>query len=75
MCKQKKCSWELKSQKCSTISLNDDDSGEADETLAEQNSGNLEDLTNFSGLNGLRSIMRELALTNHGNINVNFILR
>ena len=71
LCKHKECAWAQKSQKC-PITTNDNDSGT---TSGGHHSGSTSDLSNLSGLNGLRSIMRELSLTNNGNINVNFNLR
>ena len=38
-------------------------------------SGDILDLPNFSGMDGLRSIMKEISLTNNGNINFNLNLR
>ena len=68
LCKHKKCSWAQKSQKCPITTSNNAASDG-------QPSGITPDLSNISGLDGLRSIMRELTLTNNGNINVNFNLR
>ena len=42
----------------------------------DQNSGNISDLSgSISGLEGLRTIVREISLTNNGNIYVNLNLR
>ena len=71
LCKHKKCSWAQKSQKCPIAPINN-----STEALSDgQPSGSIPDLSSISGLDGLRSIMRGLTLTNNGNINVNFNLR
>ena len=72
LCKHKECSWVQKSQKC-PITTNDN--GDSGAISGGNHSGNLSDLSNISGMEGLRSIMREISLTNNGNINVNFNLR
>ena len=72
LCKQKDCSWVQKSQKCPIMSNQIGDSGAQP---VGGYSGNIPDFSNISGFNGLRSIMREISLTNNGNINVSFNLR
>ena len=72
LCKHKECSWAQKSQKCPITTNENADSGASS---GGQHSGSVSDLSNLSGLEGLRSIMREISLTNNGNINVNFNLR
>ena len=71
LCKHKECSWAQKSQKCPITASNNG----TDVSPDKQASGGTQDLSSISGLDGLRSIMRELTLTNNGNINVNFNLR
>ena len=73
LCKHKECSWAQKSQKCPIITNENADSGAS--SGGHHQSGSVSDLSNLSGLEGLRSIMREISLTNNGNINVNFNLR
>ena len=72
LCKHRECTWAQKSQKCQ-ITTNDGGAGATSGAPSGGHSGSISNLT--SGLDGLRSIMRELTLTNNGNINVNFNLR
>ena len=73
LCKHRECSWAQKSQKCPLTINENADSGA---TSGGHHSGSvLGNLSNLSGLDGLRSIMREISLTNNGNINLNFHLR
>ena len=70
LCKHKECSWAQKSQKC-PITTNEN----ADVTPGGSYSGDVSDLPYILGFEGLRSIVREVSLTNNGNINVNLNLR
>lgn len=70
LCKDQECSWAQKGQKC-PITSNEN----SDATPGGSYSGDVPDLTYVLGFEGLRSIVREVSLTNNGNINVNLNLR
>ena len=72
LCKQDECSWAQKSRKC-PITTNEITDFES--ISGEHQSGDNSDLSSFSGFDGLRSIMREISLTNTDNVNFNLYLR
>ena len=72
LCKQDVCSWAQKGLKC-PITINEIIDFES--ISGQHQPGDILDLSNFSGTGGLRSIMREISLTNNGNINFNLNLR
>ena len=73
LCKQAKCSWAQKSQKCPTNEIVD--SVATWENHHSVPTGNNSDSPSGLGLQGLRSIVREISLTNNGNIYFNLNLR
>ena len=64
LCKHKECSWAQKSKTCPIVDPLAISNG--------QHSGDISDLT--MGFEGLRTIVREMTLTNNGNIYLNLNL-
>ena len=72
LCKQHECSWAQKSRKC-PITTNEIIDFES--ISGEHQSGDILDSSSFSGFDGLRSIMREISLTNNDHVHFNLYLR
>ena len=73
LCKQKKCSWAQKSEKCPINEIVDSVVTSGNDLLVPTVDNS--DSPNSLGLPGLRSIVREISLTNNGNIYFNLNLR